>query len=436
MPAPNNPMEDEQKDSQPGSTTTAAALAEFGKLTDEAFARARRRLGVPQPLVRKCHNLEVTRDNTRHFAFGYGDDNPLFHDPDYAKDTRWGTLIAPPGFCYTMGEDAAPKPDTDTKAILKGDPFAGLGSYQAVMDFEWYRPLVLGDTCKMLLTEVGVQEKPSKFGGRTAHVTRDFLYANGNGEPHAIRRGTWINAERTATKARGEKKPMVTPEPYTLEMLKEIDACYEAEVRRGSEPRYWEDVQVGDSIQPRVKGPLTTTDVVVWHIGWGMQLTPPGAFSISYRTRRKAPGLYPPNHLNVPDTVQRLHWEPERAQELGLPTSYDYGAMREIWLTHAITDWMGDDAWLYLMRCEHRKFNFIGDATWITGSVVNKCVKDGHYMVDLELACTNQRGEVTTPGIATVILPSRDHGPITLPTPPADTLEGLVQAELKKFAID
>ena len=425
-----------EQDGAVGRATPKDAPGDFGKLSDEAFARARRRLGVPQPLVRKCHNLEVSRDGTRHFAFGYGDDNPLYCDPEYAKSTRWGTLIAPPGFCYTMGEDAAPQPDAETRAILKGDPFAGLGSYQAVMDFEWYRPLVLGDTCKLLLTEVGVQEKPSRFGGLTAHLTRDFLYANGNGEPHAIRRGTWINAERSVTKANGEKKPQVKPEPYSPDLLAEIDACYEAETRRGAEPRYWEDVNVGDALQPRVKGPLTTTDVVVWHIGWGMQLTPPGVFGISYRTRKKAPGLYPPNHLNVPDTVQRLHWEPERAQELGLATSYDYGAMREIWLTHAITDWMGDDAWLYLMRCEHRKFNYIGDTTWINGSVAGKRVEDGHYLVDLDLVCTNQRGETTTPGTATVILPSRDHGPVTLPEPPAGSLEGLVQSELKKFAID
>jgi acyl dehydratase len=155
---PEIPAADAAGDRQPETT------ASFGKLTDEAFARARRRLGVPQPLIRKSHNHEVSRDNTRHFTYGYGDDNPLFCDPDYGKNTRWGTLIAPPGFCYTMGEDAAPTPDAETKAILKGDPFAGLGSYQAVMEFEFFRPLVLGDSCKLLLTEVGVQEKPSLKG--------------------------------------------------------------------------------------------------------------------------------------------------------------------------------------------------------------------------------------------------------------------------------
>jgi hypothetical protein len=39
--------------------------------------------------------------------------------------------------------------------------------------------------------------------------------------------------------------------------------------------------------------------------------------------------------------------------------------------------------------------------------------------VDLKLAGTNQRGEVTAPGIATVILPTRS-GPAVLPTPPTD----------------
>ena len=400
----------------------------FGMLTEEAFERSRLRLGIPQPQSNPPHNYEVTWDGSRHFAFGYGDDNPLYCDPDYAATTRWGALVAPPTFLYTMGEDAAPKPDPETKALLKGDPFAGLGSYQAVMEFEWFRPLLKGDRCKVLQAQVGVTEKESSFGGRTAHVTQAFLYANGEGEMHALRRGTWINAERHTSKARAKEK--VVPEPYTPEQLAEIDAAYDAEVRRGATPRYWEDVQVGEEIQPRVKGPLLTTDVVVWHLGWGMQLTPPGAFRLSRKVRKKAPGLYPPNHLNVPDSVQRLHWEPARAQELGLPTSYDYGGMRETWLVHAVTDWMGDDAWLWKLRCEHRKFNYIGDTTWVRGKVVDKVQVDGRNEVHLEIACSNQRGETTTPGTAVVLLPTRDNPLVDLPAPPAPTLEGMVQHEM------
>ncbi|GAB2964044.1 MaoC family dehydratase N-terminal domain-containing protein [Amycolatopsis acidiphila] len=404
----------------------------FGVLTDEAIERSRRRLGVPNPQYNPPHNYEVTADGTRHFAYGYGDDNPLYCDPEYAARTRWGSLLAPPNFLYTMGEDAAPKPDPETKALLKGDPFAGLGSYQAVMEFEWWRPLRLGDRCRVLQAQVGVQPKESRFGGRTAHITHDYLYTNGEGEMHAVRRGTWINAERHTSKKRAKEK--LEPAPYTDEQIAEIDAAYAAETRRGPEPRYFEDVRVGDELQPRVKGPLTTTDVVVWHLGWGMQLTPPGAFGIAAKVRRKAPGLYPRNGLNVPDTVQRLHWEPARAQELGLPNSYDYGAMRETWLTHLVTDWMGDDAWLWRLRCEHRKFNYIGDVTWVRGEVVEKKQTDGRNEVHLRVWCENQRGETSTPGTAVVLLPTR-QSPVSLPEPPAPTLDGMVEHELARFSI-
>jgi hypothetical protein len=306
------------------------------------------------------------------------------------------------------------------------------------MEFEYYRPLREGDRCQLLRAQVGVEEKPSRFGGRTAHVTNDFLFANGAGEVVAIQRGTWINAERHTSKAKaasGDRggAPEIDFGPYSDEQLAEIDAAYDAETRRGATPRYFEDVEIGEEIQPRVKGPLTVTDVIVWHVGWGMQLTPPGAFGISRKVRRKAPGLYPRNSRNIPDTVQRLHWEPERARELGIPMNYDYGGMRETWLTHALTDWMGDDGWLFRLRCEHRRFNYIGDTTWVRGRVTDKIEIDGRNEVHLEIACENQRGETTTPGTAVVLLPTRNRQ-VELPTPPAENLSELLAVEIARHA--
>lgn len=107
------------------SDTEEKAAERFGVLTDEAVERSRRRLGVPQPQRNPPHNYEVTWDGSRHFAYGYGDANPLYCDPEYAAKTRWGSLVAPPTFLYTMGEDAAPIPDPETKALLKGTPSRG-----------------------------------------------------------------------------------------------------------------------------------------------------------------------------------------------------------------------------------------------------------------------------------------------------------------------
>ncbi|MET0908817.1 MAG: MaoC family dehydratase N-terminal domain-containing protein [Ilumatobacteraceae bacterium] len=415
---------------------TDTSDAAYGVLTDESFERSRTRIGVPQPLPNIPHNLEVSKDGLRHFAYGYGDDNPLYCDDDYAKGTRWGGAINPPTFLYTMGEDASPRPvPPENKALLKGDPFAGLGSYQAVMEFEWWQPLMIGDALKCLRAQVGVIDKKSEFGGRTAHVTHDFIYANQRDELHAIQRGTWVNAERHTSKER--KKEHEVPEPYTAAQLAEIDAAYEAETRRGAVPRYFEDVEIGDVVDPKVKGPLKTTMFVVWHLGWGMQLTPPGNFAIEYKVRKKAPGLYPPNSLNIPDTVQRLHWEPERAQELGLPTSYDYGGLRETWLCHLVSDWMGDDAWLWKFECQHRRFNFIGDTSWLTGEVVDKrqveTPRGVRSEVHIEMRCTNQRGVVTSPGKAVVLLPSREHGDVVLPIAPAKSLQGMLDYEIDRL---
>lgn len=86
--------------------------------------------------------------------------------------------------------------------------------------------------------------------------------------------------------------------------------------------------------------------------------------------------------------------------------AYDYGVMRECWLTHYLTDWMGDDGWLVRQHDEMRKFNFIGDTQVITGEVVGKRVENGNGVVDIEFRATSQRGEVTAPATATVALPT------------------------------
>ena len=48
----------------------------------------------------------------------------------------------------------------------------------------------------------------------------------------------------------------------------------------------------------------------------------------------------------------------------------------------------------------------------------------------------NQRGEITCPGHATILLPSRQHGPVRLPDPPggATTCQEALDALVARFA--
>jgi hypothetical protein len=72
----------------------------------------------------------------------------------------------------------------------------------------------------------------------------------------------------------------------------------------------------------------------------------------------------------------------------------------------------------------------------VTGEVTGKERIGDRFAVHIDLRCTNQAGETTTPATAAVLLPSREHGPVLLPEPPAPTLEGMVTSELRKFKIN
>ena len=93
--------------------------------------------------------------------------------------------------------------------------------------------------------------------------------------------------------------------------------------------------------------------------------------------------------------------------------------MRENWLIHLCTDWMGDDAWLWKLECEFRKFNYVTDTQWLRGTVVRKYLATvtGPRSISRSRRGTNAT-RITTPGTATVLLPSRQRGAVQLPDPP------------------
>ena len=117
--------------------------------------------------------------------------------------------------------------------------------------------------------------------------------------------------------------------------------------------------------------------MVVWHTGMGMGLYGVKALRLGYDQRQRVPRFFKRDDLNIPDVQQRVHWDDEWARRAGNPASYDYGRMRETWLIHLCTEWMGDDAWLWKLDCQFRKFNYVGDTHWIRGRVTRRYLADG-----------------------------------------------------------
>ncbi len=385
-----------------------------GTITDEGIELLRSRIGVPQLYPAPPHYRRPGEDCFRHVARSYGDDNPLWSDPGYAAGTRWKGPIAPPalvGGDSLIGEDALSEAELARQAGLKGDPLRGVHAFYAASD------------------------RPSEFGGRGIQEWTAQAFQTGEGTLLGAQYRMMYRTERE--KARSRKKyDAVSVQPWDDQAIAIIDAQYAAERPRGAQPRWWEDVAVGDPVSPLVKGPLTVTDMICWHVGMGMGMYDVAPLRLAYLNRQRIPRFYHRDELGIPDVMQRVHWDPEFARKSGNPTTFDYGRMRETWLIHACTDWMGDDAWLWRLRVEFRKFNYVGDVQWVEGEVTRRYLAEGQRpAVDLDLRTRNQRGEITSPASATVLLPSREHGPVVLPGPPggATTLEAAFAATIERF---
>lgn len=412
--------------------------ADAGRITDDGIARLRQRIGVPEPHPLPPHYRRPGIDAFRHVANCYGDDNPLWCEPAYGAATRWGSVIAPPplvGGDTVIGEDEVTRVADDKRELMKGDPLRGVHAFYSASAREWWSPLVPDRRVSRRNALVGVLDKSSEFAERAVHEWTAQVFREVDGPLLCGQFRLMIRTERT--KAREKKKyDTVELRPYRDDEIAEIDAQYASERPRGAEPRWWEDVAEGDVVGPMVKGPLTVTDMICWHVGMGMGLYGVQPLRLGYRNRVRIPRFFYRDELNIPDVQQRVHWDPELARRAGNPTTYDYGRMRETWLIHLCTDWMGDDAWLWKLDCEFRRFNYVGDTQWLRGTVTRKYVAaGGRPAVDVELVAENQRGELTTPGHATILLPSREHGPVRLPDPPgnATDLQAALDAISERF---
>ncbi|CAN0454113.1 unnamed protein product, partial [Phaeothamnion confervicola] len=207
---------------------------------------------------------------------------------------------------------------------------------------------------------------------------------------------------------KGRKYADIQPQTYTDEDLAPIEAAYRQELvnRRGTRTLHYEDVEVGDAIGEIVKGPLTITDCICFVSGFGWVYAMPHRQWYEYRQRHPGVGSKDEKKKRgIWDVPERVHWEEDYAKAIGMPTVYDYGPQRIAWFDHAVSDWMGDDGWVRRLHVTLRAPNFIGDTTWIRGSV--KAKVDADACVELELRAEDQRGRVTALGGAEVVLPRR-----------------------------
>lgn len=366
-----------------------------GRITDEAIAAARAMIGLhlrPEgPYLQ-----DATADTLRNWCNGIGDLNPLYRDVGYASGTRYGSLLGHPMFPMAFGWLGRTR---------WGLP--GVHGFYAGNDWELFRHVRPNDRITAIERVVGVQEKESKFSGRLVLQYVEASYYNQRGELIARALGTCTRHERKAARDTGKYKEIVQHE-YTDQVRDRIDEMVLQEPKniRGANVRYWEDAEVGEELPTIARGPLSLMDTMGFLVGCGRGHT----HGVVLQAAVKHPGHFfrnPEAGGGVEYTGIGHHRE-SVAKEVGVPGTYDYGPQRSSWMCSLVTNWMGDAGVLKRVRTEMRRFNIMGDTTFCKGKVIRKYVKDQVGLVDIELAAENQRGELTTPGMATVALPSRD----------------------------
>lgn len=367
-----------------------------GRITEEGLAELRSRVGKKLRIT--PFNTLASQDAIRHFVDGVGDVNFLFRDEEYAKTTRYGCLVAPPSWLYSVFPTWIPQ------------GLKGVHAFHSGNDWTFYRPIYEGDSITAELTFTHFEEKQSKFAERTIIVHYDDNYFNQHGEVVANAKAWSIRAERRAAREKGKYSAITLPHPWTAEELEEIEGEVLNEEIRGGQVRFWEDVAQGEELSPLVKGPLGITDMVAYCIGsCPVTLKALGAALRDYKNH---PGwAFRDLNTGALEPTFAVHYHLDAAKSAGVPYMYDVGTQRQQWLMQHLTNWMGDEGWLKTCYAEYRRFVYLSDVVRLKGKVTRKYLdENGEACVEIETWAENQRGENVMPGHSTVILPSREKG--------------------------
>jgi len=378
-------------------------LAE-GRITPELIKEMEGKKGLALRVEKYLNNVDVTKMAIRSFADGVGDWNPLWRNDEYAKNTSYKGITAPPMFVYS---------------ILPAAPqfgWRGIGGFNAQNELQFFRPVRPGQHINVTSRYKDFEIKELKDGGKRIYEYEEQTYENEKGELVCIFNQMNIRVERatmrksTEKKISKEKKGPELPHPWTDAELAKIEEEILAEELRGKEARFWEDVQEGEELKPVIKGPIGLSDMVAFFLGGATPVRPMG-HELAVRDKKEHGAWY----FRDPDTyaiepVYAVHYNNHAAKsQTGIAWPYDVGIQRNCWQGHLLTNWMGDDGWLKMTRVQYRGFVYLSDVIRVGGKVVKKYIDgEGEPCVEIETYAINQRGQNTMPGIAVVVLPSRE----------------------------
>lgn len=347
--------------------------------------------------------------------------NPIHWDQQFARDSKFGGIVAPQSFTVAMDYGHGVNP-----ACVGRIP----GSHLIFGGEEWWhyghhiRP---GDQLFQERRFHDYKITETKFAGPTMFQRGDTLHLDKNGTLVAKARSTSIRYLAAEAEKRKMYASQLPPKPrWTPQKLAEVDRVrhdWLMSNRMGVSPRF-NAVKVGDKLTRRVLGPHSIASFATEYRAflfnaWGAYyfVTPEGVsdpwvnqdagwvegFSTDFEAAkidpRQSDGLYV--------GASRGHIDDSKADVIGMARAYGYGATMQAWVTDYLAFWAGHDGFVRHIKSTFRGPAFEGDVTYFDGEVIAKEADTtwGVPLVTLKAKLTNQDGGTLVDAIAEIELP-------------------------------
>lgn len=368
--------------------------------------------------------------------------NPLYNDEEYAKKTRYGSIIAVPFF----KEAGAMFPSMGN---LKG--LGTFGPANDGGDIEFFLPIRPGDTFTMKSGKQSFEDITPEEGSTTRvfRLIGSGSLVNQNGEVvitgTMYGRNTFSQGGSSGGRSGGPPGAggasgsppsgaggpsgsgaggmSATRHTYTDEDWALIKKIWKEENVRGAEILYWEDVKVGDEPPWVTTGPTTITEMVR-RFGDQMENTPLMR-EIIENPDRYAGLSY--DQYNIPHVMEEVHWG-DMGRTGGTPSFYMAYGLKTT-LARVVTNYIGDDGWLRKLSWRNGSLatdEIISQVPYLEGKnvtghgQVSDCLigkayvtkkyiaDDGTHRIDMVVWDETIDGLICQSAIATVILVSRE----------------------------
>ncbi|TGD72307.1 hypothetical protein E4634_15190 [Mangrovimicrobium sediminis] len=345
--------------------------------------------------------------------------NLLHYDHDFAAEGRYGKIVAPQSFAVSCDDGHGAGPAcvgriNDSHLLFGGD--------------EWwfYGPKIFGgDEITNEKIPLDYVVKETGFAGPTCFQRGDNNYYNQDGDLIAKQRSTSIRYRRDLAEEKGVDPAAMDDPEWTDEALDDLEPKKYEYIKMmhelGHGKRYWDDINVGDSLPTRIIGPHTIASFTTeWRAYlftiWGGTHRPGLDMEAMGFTKEMAGYENDPvMERDNPEWTDGAYFGPSRghlfpryARMIGMPRAYGYGASMGAWILDYLAGWAGE--WGQVVHCNssYRGPAFTGEATIMNADVVEKLTDDeGRNLIQVKMKMTSHLGNTMATATAEIELPKK-----------------------------